>query len=216
MLQGEKDCYFGIILPTITSVEKKLITLSRTKLASTSPLATAILRGLQNRFIDILSLNEAANKYVIATICHPTFKLRCIPSGERERCKRIFIDAVLEQELVQFASERHETVDSVVCLPQSQSDFFVFEEDVQVHEGSNKIQVECCQYIDDIDSSLTSLNKYPHVKLTFIKYNCSLPSSAPVERMFSTAGQIETPRRNLLSDSAFEKLLLLKCNRNIQ
>ena len=43
------------------------------------------------------------------------------------------------------------------------------------------------------------------VKQMFLRFNASpLPSSAPVERLFSVAGLIETPRRNRLSDKMFE------------
>ena len=40
-----------------------------------------------------------------------------------------------------------------------------------------------------------------------------LPSSDPLGRLFSTAGQIETLRHNQLTDNHFENLPLLKSNK---
>ncbi|KAF0755486.1 52 kDa repressor of the inhibitor of the protein kinase-like, partial [Aphis craccivora] len=58
----------------------------------------------------------------------------------------------------------------------------------------------------EVSKSLNILNNYPIVKKLFIRFNTSLCSSEPVERMFSMAGFINNPTRNKLSDSTFEKL----------
>ena len=56
------------------------------------------------------------------------------------------------------------------------------------------------------------LNNYPIIKMLFIKYNSIFPSSAPVERMFSIATNINKPKRNKLNDTKFALLVLLKSN----
>ena len=55
-------------------------------------------------------------------------------------------------------------------------------------------------------------HSYPIVKKLFLKYIALIPSSAPVERLFSFAGMIVRPHRRCMSDKSFEQLLLLKDN----
>jgi len=67
------------------------------------------------------------------------------------------------------------------------------------------------QYLRDPSHDFHQLSSYP-IACVFLKFNTTIPPSAPVERLFSTAGQILLPRRNRLSDDMFEKLLVLKKN----
>ena len=61
---------------------------------------------------------------------------------------------------------------------------------------------------------LSSLLAYPTCQGSFVKYNTTLPSSAPVERLFSIGGLIATLHRekNMLSDTTYKRLLMLKMN----
>lgn len=51
------------------------------------------------------------------------------------------------------------------------------------------------------------------LKELFLKYNTPIPSSAAVERLFSTAKDVLKPKRNRLTDRHFEMLLFLRKNK---
>ena len=75
--------------------------------------------------------------------------------------------------------------------------------------------MECLQYLEDKNSSLDSLHKFPTIKKMFMKYNSAIPSSALVERLFSYAGMVLTKKRGCMTDENFEQQLLLKANRHL-
>ena len=59
---------------------------------------------------------------------------------------------------------------------------------------------------------MSALKPYQVIEEMFVKYNSPIPSSAPVERLFSNGGLVFIKTWNGLSDTTFEKLLLLKKN----
>ncbi len=100
------------------------------------------------------------------------------------------------------------TVSSSVANSQAEDDFFNYSTNAFHNSGLN----HCQAYLADKDTNITMLSRHPIVKDLFLRFNTKLPSSAPVERLFSTAAIILTKRRNRLSDGKLEKYLMLRQN----
>lgn len=65
---------------------------------------------------------------------------------------------------------------------------------------------------EDFDIFFNKCKYYDKLKPLFIKYNTSLPSSAPVERLFSGFKDILRAKRSNLTGEHFEEQLLLNVN----
>jgi len=75
---------------------------------------------------------------------------------------------------------------------------------------SSTVLNELEQYLQSNKRNIQSLADYSSVARAFIKANSALPSSAAVERLFSTAGIILSPRRCKMTDQLFDEIVFLK------
>jgi len=65
--------------------------------------------------------------------------------------------------------------------------------------SATKCELEALQYLEDSGKDLVMLNSYPTVKQLFLRFNATLPPSAPVERLFSFAGIIANVRQTRMT-----------------
>lgn len=216
-LQGEKSCYLGYVAPTVITIRNLLM--EQNHLVYCASLSKAIIKGLEKRYAFIFNLKDSKSKpYILAAVSHPKFKMDWVPQQFSDVCKQLFlsecneIGSLLNVESGNSEVSENESEDDFYnsILPSSQSSGS-FE-----NSCNNMASVQGLSYLNskkkDGGKDLTTLNNYSIVKQIFLKYNTTLPSSAPVERLFSSGSQILAPRRNRLSDKTFEMLVCVKSN----
>lgn len=252
-LQGEQNCYYGQLIPTLFALKtkyKKMLVLSSMPGSMTptenrsldrilnirpqTSLISDILLSLKKRFKNYYELSPEVNQAILASMSHPFFKLRWLDLETPPSTKKTLCDLFVNSAKTIASEYTSETISSI-SNSESDDDFYemlkqlnnekeadsvsnteaynLFTstplEQIQFH---SKIDIEVLQFLEDKSKDLYCLNQFPHVKQLFLKYNVVLPSFAAVERLFSFAGMINTPKRSNLSDKTFEKLVFLKGN----
>uniref|UniRef100_A0A3B3T9V4 HAT C-terminal dimerisation domain-containing protein n=1 Tax=Paramormyrops kingsleyae TaxID=1676925 RepID=A0A3B3T9V4_9TELE len=197
ILQGEKNTFLGYLAPTIVQLKNDLDGLldesskptATQGLTACRPLIQTLMQSLSRRLEGCLENKD----HILAAILLPVFKL----------------DWVEDQKLRSVNVPESEQPPDDLEGKKSASSFFKFK---QSPSAVNKCEVDI--YLDaPTTDEFTEYMLLPKLKKLFIKYNTAIPSSAPVERLFSTGGQIFRPRRNRLGDANFEKQLLLNVNK---
>jgi len=92
-LQRDQNCFMGDLIPTLFRTKHKLQMMSRNQLNYCSPLCEGLIKCLNSRFGDFLTLSDNVSDYVLASVTYPFFKLRWVPEGHIRQVRQcLFLD----------------------------------------------------------------------------------------------------------------------------
>ncbi|XP_024128896.1 uncharacterized protein LOC112147011 [Oryzias melastigma] len=207
LFQAEQKC-LGLVIPTVLSLKNKL---NEQKDAASyfSDVIKRIVVAIEVRFQELFTSTEAK----IATATTPQFRLWWMAASEREEMCSLLATEASQMDPCGVAEA--DTSRSLSTI-KSEDDFFSYgSAKTTVKIQQQGVMEEVRKYVEGTGKSLECLQDFPRVKQLFLKYNTTLPSTAPVQRLFSQKGNLVTSQRNFLTDDYFERIQLLRYNSNI-
>lgn len=215
ILQGG-DTFYGIVLPSLLTVRKKLQKLSRREWTYCRPLVNKYLESIQERFKQFFDMsNEAAEIPIIASLSYPRFKNKwysCINYDEQRKCNELFKDAIC----FEMNNNTNKQLPETKAVAQKHDAFFDFNSDSGDESDSitpkNEADILMSCYFAEESTRVNLLQQYPIIKKVFLKYNTPMPSFGPVERMFSFLTTNSLPKS--LCDEMFEHRVVMRSNLN--
>lgn len=176
-----------------------------------------MLKAIENRFASYFLFEESNKDLLLAAITIPSIKTSFIKEDDNiiftknlliAECKKIRTNISEDNTVQPEPSWQPENHDNFIVSYSSAGDF-------RRNSIENETESEVSRFLCDIRTDNSILNEYPKVRAVYYKFNTTISSSAPVERVFSQSLMIFTPRRNRLSASHFEQALLMKHNRKL-
>ncbi|XP_051904113.1 uncharacterized protein zgc:161969 isoform X2 [Hippocampus zosterae] len=208
LLQAEQKCYLGLVIPTVLSLKNKLNE-HKDSAKYFGDVIVAMVSAIDARFRELFASDEA--KFATATT--PQFRLWWLAASEREEmCSLLATEAsqVDPCDVIEINTSQN------VSTIKSEDDFFSYgSAKLTAHAQERGVTEEIRKYVEGTGKSLECLQDFPRVKQLFLKYNTTLPSTAPIQRLFSEKGNLATSQRNFLTDDYFERIQLLRYNVNV-
>lgn len=204
-LQGDKHATIGSILPCLFYIERHLqgIELNSDRSISKqikicgNSMKQAVINAFIHRFDNYMKIGHDNKEMIVAAMCHPAYKTKWIDSDKQELARIIF-----ESQAREFYNS------SIDAAENNDEDDDIFVRDVR-RQSSGSLLIELENYFNSVTCKLSTLNSFPTIFRMFIRFNTTLSSSAPIERIFSQALLIFVGRRNRLSTQNFERALFL-------
>lgn len=201
-LQGEKDTFYGDLLPTLFSIKAKLEGLMQ--LPKLGKLAERLIQRLvDKRFVNEFELNEGARMAICGAISCPRYKAQWGTEEDSSKAmeifKREFEVVSAELRVAPRASDHNQTG--------SQRSFIQLRPSPLAPEAS-----ELTRYLVDQRTHLKMLDEFPVIREIFFKNNTQLPTSAQPERMFNFCGILDHPKRCRIMPKTFEDNIVIKAN----
>lgn len=224
-LQGEKNVSIGSVLPCLYFIESKIASVELKTKHSNSPriqcigreMQEALVKAFKKRFESFMTFSETNRTLIVAAVSQPVYKTKWILNERNILIAKSFF----EQEIQRLHENNQALIDSVVECEDPDEDEFLPRESLAStrrlsSDNNSEVAAEILHFLEDRDKNVEMLKKYPTIEKVYRKFNTTLSASAPIERLFSQALIIFTPRRNRISDSNFERALLLKQNKFVQ
>lgn len=208
LFQAEQKCYLGLVIPTVLSLKNKL---KEQKDAANyfGDVINSIVMAIDVRFQEFFSSTEAK----IATATTPQFRLWWMAASEREEMCSLLATEASQMDTGEAAEANTSRNLSTI---KSEDDFFSYGSAKTTTQIQRRgVMEEIRKYVEGTGKSLECLQDFPRVKQLFLKHNTTLPSTAPVQRLFGQKGNLLISQRNFLTDDYFERIQLLRYNSNV-
>lgn len=218
VMQREFNGSQGYILPVLNSMKHRI-----ERIEETSPIVrdfkSAMIQAIDSRFRGYFSFDASNKELLLASITEPKIKTNFIENDDdllytknllMTECKKIKIEelAIIDQ---------NQDVENVPNVDDGNSFLISFAKNRNFRRDSLDVQIESevARFLADDRTEISILNEFPNVREVYFKYNTTMSSSAPVERVFSQSKIISTDRRNRLSSEHFEQAMMLKLNKSL-
>lgn len=143
---------------------------------------------------------------MIASALIPRFKLQWLPNTEQFDVES-WLKAEFENEDNRNSDSQNENEEE---NKDKVNDFFG---DILSNSYSAMYDEQLNNFLHSNNKDLKMIFNFSKVLKKFLYYNTGLLSSASVERLFSTGGNIMSLKRFSLTDNMFETLVMLKQNK---
>jgi hypothetical protein len=169
ILQGENNCFAGILLPVLTQIQTSLKTCAQ-QVQLCKRLASALLQGIAARFE---SEFDSDKLWIAAAALHPRFKTSWVQPDSHLSAERVW-------ELVRKEIRKQDPSPTPTAGSSEGDNSIVNGDGDKIDQFFSIVDSHAADYLEQykslpVERDITVLDKFPVVRQTFLKYNTLLP-----------------------------------------